>query len=377
MNAKTTTATKAPVAETQAPSERNEVAIFQPPRLPFHQAIKERFGIEPSGWKALVEAVFPNAKTVDAIVMALSYCKARNLDVFKRPVHIVGMWDSKLRREVETIWPGIAELRTTAARTGNYAGCDEAEFGPIISRSFSGKMKVGRDEYKDTTVTLEFPEWCRLTVYRLMPNGQRCKFVGPKVKWLESYAAIGRSDLPNEMWKDRAEGQLEKCAEAAALRRAFPEELGNDLTADEMAGRTIHEDGAEPIERVQTSAGPPPPSAVKSGAAPAETTKPAQDEVIDVEAEEIEAIAADDENPAPAQPATQQATPTQPTMITMDERDWLNELSGAFSGCEDLQHFTDTQKKIMAPSRGKVTAEAWARAQHLAEDAYKRVSANG
>ena len=71
MNATTTkTATKAaaaPVAETQAASEKREVAVFQPPRLPYHQALKDRFGIEPSGWKALVEAVFPSAKTVDAV----------------------------------------------------------------------------------------------------------------------------------------------------------------------------------------------------------------------------------------------------------------------------------------------------------------------
>ena len=31
------------------------------------------------------------------------------------------------------------------------------------------------------------------------------------------------------------------CAEAAALRRAFPEELGNELTAEEMIGRNVHD----------------------------------------------------------------------------------------------------------------------------------------
>jgi hypothetical protein len=44
---------------------------------------------------------------------------------------------------------------------------------------------------------------------------------------------------PNEMWKKRPRGQLEKCAEAAALRAAFPEELGNDYAAEEMAGQIV------------------------------------------------------------------------------------------------------------------------------------------
>ena len=381
MNATTTkTATKAaaaPVAETQAASEKREVAVFQPPRLPYHQALKDRFGIEPSGWKALVEAVFPSAKTVDAVVMALSYCKARNLDPFKRPVHIVPMWDNKARAYVETIWPGIAELRTTAARTANYAGCDAAEFGPILEETFSGKVKKGQ-EWETKSFTVKFPEWCRLTVYRLMPNGERCKFVGPKVLWHESYATIGRSDLPNDMWRERPDGQLEKCAEAAALRRAFPEELGNDLTAEEMTGRVIDHDPNETVGHVAPQAnngGPPAPDQVKSGAAQPTQAQPQQTaDVIDVEAEEVEEGLPLDE-PTTAQAQQQQEQGGQDG-FTADEREWLRNLEGGFSGCEDVVSFGQKQKEIMAPMKKKVSAQAWQKAQGLAQDHYHRVSNN-
>jgi hypothetical protein len=132
---------------------------------------------------------------------------------------------------VETVWPGIGELRTTAFRTGQYAGRDEARYGETITR------KVGSAE-------VEFPEWCQVTVYRLL-GGQRLPFPGPRVYWLESYAVKGGKDKdqsPNEMWRRRPFGQLDKCAEAAALRAAFPEEVGNEYAAEEMEGRTI--DGA-------------------------------------------------------------------------------------------------------------------------------------
>lgn len=216
------------------------LANFHPPRLPYHPALEQRFGVDRSVWKALVEAVFPAAKSVDSIVMALSYCRARNLDPFKRPVHIVPMWDSKKRAYVETVWPGIAEVRTTAFRTGQYAGCDEAEFGPDIEQTFAGTV---RDE--DRSVTARFPEWCRMTVYRMI-GGQRVPFVGPKVYWIESYAKIGASDIPNDMWAKRPRGQLEKCAEAGALRKAFPEEVGNMLTAEEMEGQRLVADHVAP-----------------------------------------------------------------------------------------------------------------------------------
>ena len=115
---------------------KGQLVALKPPRLPYHEAVEHRFGIDRAGWKALVEAIYPNAETADAIIMALSYCRARNLDPFKRPVHIVPMWSSVAGKMIETVWPGISELRTTAFRTGQYAGMSEPDFGPTIERTF-------------------------------------------------------------------------------------------------------------------------------------------------------------------------------------------------------------------------------------------------
>lgn len=258
-----TTTTAEPQQQTEMQIEeahsKGDVAIFQPPRLPWHDAFQERFGVQRSQWKALVEAVYPAARTVDAIAMALSYCQARKLDPFKRPVHIVPMWDSKRGGYVETVWPGISELRTTAARTDSYAGCDDATFGPMTKKSFSGKVKI-KGNWEDKTLEVEFPEWCRMTLYRIV-KGVRCPFAGPKVKWIEAYAGIGNTDIPNDMWQSRPEGQLEKCAEAAALRRAFPEEIGNEYAAEEMEGR-------KKLDDIMISAKDVTPAATTGSAAP-------------------------------------------------------------------------------------------------------------
>ena len=220
-----------------AMSEGQLVAL-KPPRLPYHEAVEERFGIDRAGWKALVEAIYPNAETADAIVMALSYCRARNLDPFKRPVHIVPMWSSVAGKMIETVWPGISELRTTAFRTGQYAGMPAPDFGPTIERTFKGKAGRGKSKGQERSLTLQFPEWCRVTITREL-NGTERSFVGPKVYWFEAYAKWADTDVPNEMWSNRPVGQLEKCAEAGALRRAFPEEIGNALTAEEMEGQSM------------------------------------------------------------------------------------------------------------------------------------------
>jgi phage recombination protein Bet len=156
----------------------------------------------------------------------------------KRPVHVVPMWSSALRREVETVWPGIAEVQITAARTGLWAGLDSPKFGPNQTKTFSGSVKRN-EQWVEAQAIVTFPEWAEVTVYRLV-NGDRCPF-SETVFWEEAYARQGKSVLPNEMWQKRPRGQLLKCAKAASLRAAFPEEAG-EYTAEEMAGKVIEVD---------------------------------------------------------------------------------------------------------------------------------------
>ncbi len=238
---------------------------FNDLRLPYVDALSD-LGIDNIGWKVLIDTTFPSAKSLEAVVMAITYCRRRNLDVFKKPVHIVPMWSTAKKKYVETIWPAIAELRTTAARTGEYAGCDDAIFGETKDTDFTSSFEDDSGHKKEFTERVIFPEWCQFKVYRIV-KGARCAFVGPRTYWLEAYARRGRfNDLPTDMWCKRPFGQIEKCAEAAALRRAFPEEIGNEYAAEEMEGQVIID---EPRNAKPLPPSPPPP-----GGAPPPPPKP-------------------------------------------------------------------------------------------------------
>ncbi|ADC64166.1 recombinase RecT [Allochromatium vinosum] len=205
-------------------------------RLQVPETTLSALGLDTTTWQVLTESIFPNANTAQGILLAVRYCQARGLDVLKRPVNIVPMWSKRLGREVETIWPGINEVQITAARTGQYAGLDPAQFGPDQNRTFQGRVKTNGN-WQDAQVEVTFPEWCEVTVYRLL-HGMRCPF-SERVYWLETYSRSGGaySEVPTAMWIKRPRGQLLKCAKAASLRAAFPEEA--DYTAEEMAGKSL------------------------------------------------------------------------------------------------------------------------------------------
>jgi phage recombination protein Bet len=184
--------------------------------------------------EVLATSLYPGA-SVNAIKMVLGYCKATGLDPMQKPVHIVPMWDSKSKMMRDVVMPGIGLYRTQAARTG-CAGVTEPEFGPDVTEAIGGQQ-------------ITFPAWCRVTVKRRLASGEVVDFTA-KEFWKENYATKGgqeKSVAPNAMWTKRPYGQIAKCAEAQALRKAFPE-IGSEPTADEMAGKALHEYDASTID---------------------------------------------------------------------------------------------------------------------------------
>ncbi len=176
--------------------------------------------------EVLSSSLYPGAEK-NSVVMVLAYCQAAHLDPMLKPVHIVPIWNAKTKKMQDTVMPGIGLYRIQAARTGQYAGISDPEYGPPVTAKLGG-------------VEVTYPEWCRVTVKRQMSNGLVAEFTANE-RWLENYATSGKDTVaPNAMWKRRAFAQLAKCAEAQALRKAFPE-VGSAPTADEMEGKSFDE----------------------------------------------------------------------------------------------------------------------------------------
>ena len=146
----------------------------------------------------------------------------------QKPVHIVPMWDSKQGIMRDVIMPGVGLYRMQAARTGQLAGMSEPIFGDDVTESIGGQ-------------SITYPRDCRVTIKRLLQSGEVAEFTVREF-WRENYAVKGGKDksiAPNAMWTKRPYAQLAKCAQAQALRMAFPEATGAEVTADEMEGRDI------------------------------------------------------------------------------------------------------------------------------------------
>lgn len=197
------------------------------PTISFEQqypAVAQR-GIDQSTWGALQNSVFPGARD-ESILMAVDYCLSRHLDILLKPVHLVPMSvkDASSGNSTwrDVVMPGIGLYRIQADRSGTYAGADEPEFGPTLTADLDGNQYT-------------FPEWCKYTVHKLI--GDRIVAFSAKEYWLENYATSGRNaQAPNAMWKKRPYAQLAKCAEAQALRKAWPD-IGQAPTAEEMEGK--------------------------------------------------------------------------------------------------------------------------------------------
>lgn len=141
------------------------------------------------------------SRPISDLIYFLQVAQTTGLNPLSKQVYAVYRWDNRLGRDVMVIQTGIDGLRSIAEKSGNYAGSDD------------GVVKMQENA--------ALPEMVSVTVYKVNPvNGERMPTTAT-ARWSEYYP----KDLPpaaRKFWDNMPVSQLEKCAEAKALRKAFP-----------------------------------------------------------------------------------------------------------------------------------------------------------
>lgn len=147
----------------------------------------------------LIKRTVAKDATDDELKLFMVIANKHGLDPFTKQIHFVK------RGGIGTIQTGIDGYRAIAERSGQLAGIEDPVF-----------------DSEDQS----HPKKATVTVYKLM-GGQRIPFTA-SARWEEYKSDVG------PMWKKMPYLMLGKCAEALALRKAFPNDLSGIYTSEEM-----------------------------------------------------------------------------------------------------------------------------------------------
>lgn len=168
----------------------------------------------------LIKDTFAKGATDSELRLFIEVAERRGLDIFSRQIFLIERWDGKLKKTVRSPETSIDGYRVIADRTGVYVPGDE----PTYTYSEDGKLKTAKASVK---------KWVQGSWH----------VISAEAHWSE-YVALTKEGQPQALWKTKPHIMLAKCAEALALRKAFPAQLSGLYTREEM--EQASSDRAEP-----------------------------------------------------------------------------------------------------------------------------------
>ncbi|HEY3683430.1 MAG TPA: phage recombination protein Bet [Streptosporangiaceae bacterium] len=189
----------------------------------------------------------------------LHTCQTRRLDPFIRQVYLIGRPNKRKGTTEYTAQTGIDGFRVIARRAADKAGIEYGYEDPVWFDRNGREHAVWLADGP--------PAAARCVVLR---NGHRFAAVAR----FDAYAARWQpsGDLKNQ-WATMPDHMILKCAEALALRMAFPEDLGGLYTDEEMQQA---DNGFEPPAGAPVVTGRAEPAAAPPNPAPTAAASPEQ-----------------------------------------------------------------------------------------------------